>query len=431
MLARLFAYQVGFIAALVCLLEQSPISFAFVSLLLLSLALVDIWRFKQYQSQTVRSLMQGLRSLNDGDFSISLVASNKFVSQPAIDEFNVVVDKLRTERSHLYQREMLLDKLVNSANVVTLLLNQRDTLVFCNTAARHFYNKQHELIGENRDALCQGDYQVLAPYLAKARQQDQDALIYLPDPQNILQAWHLTSSKLSLQGAQHVLLLIKPISDQLNKQELITWKKVVRVINHELNNSIAPISSLCHSGKLLANSSDDEKLARVFNGIGKRVDHLAQFVKDYSELAKVKAPLKSDIKLDEFFQNLAELYQFSLQKQCAVDSLNADKEQLEQVLINLIKNAWQANNVTCVGLVLKKYQNELVIQVLDNGDGMQSHIMQNAFTPYFSTKQEGSGIGLAICREIIEGHGGRIQLANKQSTQFCGLCVTLTLPITG
>ena len=220
MLARLFAYQVGFIAALVCLLEQSPISFAFVSLLLLSLALVDIWRFKQYQSQTVRSLMQGLRSLNDGDFSISLVASNKFVSQPAIDEFNVVVDKLRTERSHLYQREMLLDKLVNSANVVTLLLNQRDTLVFCNTAARHFYNKQHELIGENRDALCQGDYQVLAPYLAKARQQDQDALIYLPDPQNILQAWHLTSSKLSLQGAQHVLLLIKPISDQLNKQEL-------------------------------------------------------------------------------------------------------------------------------------------------------------------------------------------------------------------
>lgn len=429
MLMRLLAYQLAFLAAVLSLLPHSPVSFAAVTGLVFILAVREIVRFKRHQTQTVRSLMQGLRSLNDGDFSISLVSNNKFISSSAITEFNNVVDKLRVERSHLYQREMLLDKLVNTANVVTLLLNQRDTLVFCNTAAKHFYNQHNTLMGENVSALCQGDYHVLAPYLAKARQHDQDALIYLPDRQNVLQAWHLTSSKLSLQGAQHILLLIKPISDQLNRQELITWKKVVRVINHELNNSLAPISSLCHSGKLLASNSDDEKLARVFNGIGKRVEHLAQFVKDYSELAKVKVPIKSRIKLAEFFQTLAQLYEFTLYNHVTIQDLEADKEQLEQVLINLIKNAWQADNVSAVAVVLKHHQGELIIQVLDNGDGMQSQIMQNAFTPYYSTKQEGSGIGLAICREIIEGHGGRIQLANRQHPQYTGLGVTLTLPI--
>lgn len=373
----------------------------------------------------MRTIRNGLESLKDGDFSISLQATKDNCFNHDIDLFNTVIDRLRNERQYLFQRELLLDKVVNASNVVTLLINTRQDVVFSNLAAKHFFGERDDLIGADIMELTKHSLSPLRPYLKNAQQGIQDTVLYLEDQDGLSQAWHLTSSIVKLHHIQHALILIKPISEQLNRQELQTWKKVVRVINHELNNSLAPISSLCHSGQLISNQLHNEQLERVFSGISRRVNHLTEFVKDYSELAKIKEPNKQKLEAEAFFTDLQQFYNFNLEIKHDVQHIFADQKQLTQVLINLLKNAWQAEAVSQVIVKLTQLNQQLYIEVCDNGIGMDKSTMQNAFTPYFSTKQQGSGIGLAICRDIIEAHNGRIQLTNQAQR---GLKVSISLP---
>ncbi len=424
---KLVVYQLLFALNCIFLMPYSFVLFSIVSALLAVLVGLHFYRIKKQNQQLATTIFQGLQSLHDGDFSISLATSNQDFDKE-IAFFNTVIDKLRKERQHLYQRELLLDKVVNAANVVTLLFNHRDELIFTNLAADSFFHRRDNLIGTTIESLCVDHYHVLSAPLSDARDKAQDAIIYLPDQQHINQAWHLSSSNVALHGVKHTLVLLKPIGEQLNKQELLTWKKVIRVINHELNNSIAPISSLCHSGQFVAKELDNPQLERVFNGISKRINHLGQFIQDYSQLAKIKQPNICKIENKELLTTLQELFDFKIDNQLNTTPIYADKEQLEQVLINLIKNAHQAEEVTRVTLTLRSQHDQICIQVHDNGLGMPSDIMEQAFTPYFSTKQQGSGIGLAICRDIIEAHGGRIHLSNHQQSEKSGFTVSVFLP---
>ena len=220
------------------------------------------------------SLENGLRSIADGDFSISLPDSKYHADNVVIKLFNQTTDKLRKEKQSLYQRELLLDKVVNASDTITVLVNQRDTVVFANIAAQHFFN-QTELIGSSWRQLLTAnqifDHQKLALY-----QQKSHAIVQLSGAEHsqAQQSWHLSKHDLKLHGARHQLVLLKPITKELQEQELQTWKKVVRVINHELNNSIAPISSMCHSGQILADKLKQPQLDRVFNTISGRIEKI-------------------------------------------------------------------------------------------------------------------------------------------------------------
>ena len=157
-----------------------------------------------------------------------------------------------------------------------------------------------------------------------------------------------------MHGARHELLLLKPMTKELNDQELKTWKKVVRVINHELNNSIAPISSMCHSGQILAENLQQPQLDRVFSTIGNRVQKLSEFIQNYSRLARLSSPNKQQMELIETIEQLRTLYKVKIISELDSIVLSADASQIEQLLINLLKNAHEASPDIGSELTVKK-----------------------------------------------------------------------------
>jgi len=423
-----------FILGFILLLPESPWLFSCFTTLLLILVFKRYRYYHQQNNKILTTLLHGLRNLQDGDFSISLPensAGNSTNQQLILQLFNQVIDKLRQEKQSLYQRELLLDKVVNASDVVTVLVNHRDSIMFANRAAEQFF-MQKNLLGMSWSTLLAKN----TPELLQHNDKNNAIIqLMLPEPTQgdstidavkTEQSWHLSRHHLRLHGSKHQLTLLKPITREMHRQELQTWKKVIRVINHELNNSIAPISSMCHSGNILAERLDEPQLIRVFATISKRINKLAEFIQSYSQLARLSQPKKHSFDLVKTLNQLQELYQFSLSSQHTSLLFSGDESQIEQLLINLLKNAQQACPEIHSTVNLVSQQGKLIITVRDFGAGMPVDILPKAFLPYYSTKADGSGIGLSICREISDGHQGQITLNNHPQG---GLQVSVSLPL--
>lgn len=450
LIAQLMFINITFLVSFFMLMPSSPWLFGISSSLLTILALLRYRYYHQQNNQIMQTLLHGLRNLQDGDFSISLAdnTANKSQSQAeVVTLFNQVIDKLRQEKQSLYQRELLLDKVVNASDVVTVLINHRDTIIFANRAAEHFFMQKsllglswEKLLTENMPELSQHhdkDNAIIQLNLGDSYSSNDAGIGDAGAGQNSAtkteQSWHLSRHHLKLHGSRHQLTLLKPITQAMHQQELQTWKKVIRVINHELNNSIAPISSMCHSGNILAERLAEPQLIRVFATISKRINKLAEFIKSYSQLARLSKPQKQNFYLINTLGQLQELYQFKLNCQYTNLMFCGDESQIEQLLINLLKNAQQATEHAnseqeaeqTIEVSVESQQDQLRIIVRDFGPGMPVEVLTKAFLPYYSTKTDGSGIGLSICREISDGHQGQITLNNHPQG---GLQVELRLP---
>lgn len=432
-IVKLLLTNLLFIGGFIILLPDWPWLFALTSALALLLLIIQLVRYRQQQEKILVTLGQGLRNLQDGDFSISLAESSKHAfprDSDVIALFNQVTDTLREEKKNLYQRELLLDKVVNASNVVTVLINQRGSIIFANRSALQFFN-MGPLLGQLWQTL-------LAQHVPELMQHNDknNAIIQLKDTEqtipeqekssNIEQSWHLSRHQLKLHGTRHQLVLLKPIARELQQQELQTWKKVIRVINHELNNTIAPISSMCHSGRVLAQRLDDPQLDRVFNTIAGRIKKLSEFIQNYSQLARLSTPQKQSFNIVDSIKQLKTLYPFELRTSHPAITLMGDASQIEQMLINLLKNAKEVSPEIPSQISIDVRGSQLDIHIRDFGPGMAQDVLQKAFLPYYSTKTEGSGIGLSVCREVMDAHQGQIILNNHLQG---GLQVSLHLPL--
>jgi signal transduction histidine kinase len=193
-----------------------------------------------------------------------------------------------------------------------------------------------------------------------------------------------------------------------------------------LNNSLAPIQSLTHSGRVLAQKGDIARLTPVFDTIEERTRHLHGFIRGYAEFAKLPQPRSERIAWKPFLEAISRQF-----PDLAVSPAPAapgwfDRAQVEQVLINLVKNAHEAGSpMESIRLDVEQRAEEIRIEVADRGSGMSDTVLANALLPFYSTKRSGTGLGLALAREIVEAHGGRIVLANREEG---GLKVALILP---
>jgi len=205
-----------------------------------------------------------------------------------------------------------------------------------------------------------------------------------------------------------------------------TWKKVIRVISHELNNSLAPIASLAHSGAELLRRGQYDRLPTALATIEDRARHLEGFIRDYARFAKLPAPRLEPIEWSRFVEQLRSQVDFAFDGVQGDAIARVDVAQLEQCLINLLKNAHESGSAPEeVRLQLRRVQDAWRIDILDRGTGMNDSVLSNALLPFYSTKRNGTGLGLALAREIAEAHGGRIALLNREGG---GLCVSMVLP---
>jgi len=238
--------------------------------------------------------------------------------------------------------------------------------------------------------------------------------------------YHLSQRRFLLNARPHRLVLLKQLTRELAAQEVAVWKKVIRVIAHELNNSLAPINSLAHSGQLLARDPDPAQLARVFETIGERAAHLATFIDGYARFAKLPRPRPAVVSWAQFLARLEGTMRFRIAGPIPDAPATFDASQLEQVMINLLKNAAESGSPPeeiTVGVHASAPGFRL--EVGDRGGGLSDGALRDALLPFFSTKPAGTGLGLTLCREIVEAHGGRLSLANRPGG---GALVTVWLP---
>jgi two-component system nitrogen regulation sensor histidine kinase NtrY len=378
-------------------------------------------RVLQPIQQMLRALSGTVASYREGDFSLSLVVDRHDELGELMAAHNDLSTALRTQRAHLVQRELLLDTVMQNSPVALLLVDAQERVAYANLAARHLLSE-----GRSLNGLRLSDALLRAPNALRAAVAEHGDSLFSADIDGIEETFHLSQRAFVLQGRTYRLYLLKHLTRELSRQEVSTWKKLIRVLSHELNNSLGPLSSLAHSGAEIARREDSVALPAVFAAIAERAEHLHHFVGSYATFAKLPAPRPERIEWRTFIADLARQVEFKRGATVPGFSGWFDRVQVEQALINLLKNAHEAGgNSDEVELVVACGGGEQRIEVRDRGSGMSHAVLAQALLPFYSTKRSGTGLGLALSREIAEAHGGRIRLANREGG---GLSVSMELP---
>ena len=389
--------------------------------LVLPLALWLLRRFMGPINRLIAALADGVSGFRDGDFSLSIAATRKDELGRLVALYNEVGELLRAERQNLYQRELLLDTVIQTSPLALVLTSAAGHVLYSNTAARQLFHGGRMMEGLQLDLLLEECPRSLRDAALAAR----DGL-YTVEAAGEQEIYHVSRQRFLLNAREHQLLLFKQLTRELTRQELQTWKKVIRVISHELNNSLAPISSLAHSGRILAAQGDTRKLDEVFGTIEERASRLKTFLEGYARFAKLPQPRRERVEWAAFLQQLAQTAPFRLVGEPPVRPAHFDPAQMQQVLINLLKNARESGSAPDeIALEVTQQPQQVQLRVLDRGSGMSEAVLAGALLPFYSTKPEGSGLGLALCREIVEAHAGRLSLANREGG---GLEVRVWLP---
>lgn len=377
------------------------------------------------QIQPILSLFRALEgtvtSYKDGDFSFSLHWRENDELADLIAAHNALGNVLREQRLGLVQRELLLDTMVQNTPVAMLLVADGGAIVYANVAARQLLGEGRKLEGHQLKEIVAS----ASPALGEALARGGDGLFTAGEGEDE-DVYHLARSTFSLNGRKHELLLLRQLTLELRRQEVQTWKKVIRVISHELNNSLAPLTSLAHSGAELVRRGQTERLPQILATIEERTRHLESFILGYARFAKLPSPRIEPVGWEGFVAQLASQAGFRLVGTLPAEPAWFDISQMEQALLNLLKNAHESGSPPeQVELSVRAAPGALRVEVADRGTGMNDAVLTNALVPFYSTKRSGTGLGLALAREIAEAHGGRITLGNRDGG---GLAVTLILP---
>jgi len=412
-LTRFFPDNPGLVLA-VCLLCVLPIS------------IITIRSQLESMLSLFRALTGTVASYRDGDFSFSLHWPQNDELSDLVAAHNALGDVLRQQRLDLVQRELLLDTMVQNTPVAMLLVSESGPVVYANIAARQLLNEGRKLEGHRLDDVLAH----ASPALMEAVARGGDGLFTTKDGGGGIEeeeVYHLARRSFNLNGRRHELLLLRQLTMELRRQEVQTWKKVIRVISHELNNSLAPLTSLAHSGAELVRRGQTERLPQILETIEERTRHLESFILGYARFAKLPTPRLEPQHWPDFLARLSQQVEFTLAGEAPAEPCAFDAAQLEQALLNLLKNAHESGSPAAqVGLEVRRLHEAVRIDVLDRGPGMSDTVLTNALVPFYSTKRSGTGLGLALAREIAEAHGGRITLANRDGG---GLAVTVILPL--
>ena len=441
---RRVLHLIGFVLALLLLIAAVNLLYNhgyYLSGILLALGVAILltlgYQYLLWQpfAQQLKALSSLVAAWRDQDFSTSITKPENVSLNELTQTLNSLGDTLRSERVNLVQRELMLDTLIQNTPTALVLVAMNQRVVVCNLAARELFNAGKRFEGESWTEVVAR----LPEALREALNTEHEGLVTLEqqgaDAVGSEEVFHLSQRQFTLQARPHRLILLRRMTTELARQEVATWKKVIRVISHELNNSLAPISSMAHSGAVLLARGQLEPLAKVFATISERSTHLAQFIASYARVAKLPLPQRSSVHWPSLLERVIATGNAGFIASCPDAYGDIDVVQIEQLLINLLKNAVEAGSDRGQ-ISLSVYASSIAAQsgfnleVADRGSGMSDLVMTSALLPFYSTKRtpndgSGSGLGLALAREIAEAHGGRISLSNREGG---GLLVRVFLP---
>jgi two-component system nitrogen regulation sensor histidine kinase NtrY len=380
------------------------------ALLVLSVfLLMSIMRFKHRVMSSFDRALLHIEAVKVEDYN--QYAKSEFKQGVTADfhnELTMLSEKMQTHKSQYDQHALLLYQLIDQLDTPMLVFNQKQKLTYANAAFSSFFGQPWQM------------YRLASPKLL--------GLIYthkgwsLPSKE---QQWHVSQSEFIDSGERHQLLVFTNIDSAIRASQLNAWQQIIRVMGHEIRNSLTPVSSLAESlGSKLHSSREKQALAVI----AERCHHLQDFVNRYSSLSQTLNLDLQQLNVAMFVERLQGLFSqnnliFAIKSQW----LWADPTFIEQVFINLLKNSFEADatqvKIEITDKTVKAQQS--LIKVIDDGHGFAN--TENLFVPLFTTKQQGQGIGLTFCRNIIEQHGGSIEIKNNLAPQK-GMTVSITLP---
>ena len=256
----------------------------------------------------INALVNRVDSYKDNDFStaLNIERSDEFIE--LFKSHNQLGELLREQRQTIFQRELMLDTVIQNSPQVMLLTDDNDRVLYANFAARKFFSDGRRLEHLKLEQVLANCSSTINDIIYNK----QSGLFTLEQEQNEHETWHHSYTKFELNSRYHNLYLIKHLTREINREEVKVWKKLIRVISHELNNSLAPISSLAHSGEKLLEMDKPERLKQILHTIAERSDYLKNFIDEYATFARLPTPKLKLVDWDDFLNSVQLLKEFSL-----------------------------------------------------------------------------------------------------------------------
>ena len=383
--------------------------------------LVDIY------SRSIRRMTRMIESVRYGDFSLSFSANGRNeMDRKLVEDLNEVIVRFRSELSEKEEKYQYFETLLDSVDTSVLVADKQGKVVWMNQAGMqdlcgHAIHQLDELKMLNPDfpilidALQPGEVKVIRIY-----------------KEDLMQDMAVTVTEYATRTADLRLINLKNIRSILEENEMEAWQKLVRVLTHEIMNSITPIISLSDTmcERAIQQGMDEESMMlQGMKTIHRRSKGLLNFVENYRKLSRLASPVLAPVKVGELLGDIQKLfpsskvrYIYKVEDECR--KLMIDRSQMEQVLINLLKNASEAceESPNPEVVVETTYQEEKYIfqlSVTDNGCGILPDVLDRIFIPFFTTKSTGSGIGLSLCKQIVTMHGGSIRVTSEIGKGSC------------
>ena len=393
----------------------------------------QIYALIQYVEKTNREIARFFSSIKYSDFSQSFKSTIKGTAFEELSgAFSEVMEEFRKTRTEKEEHFRYLQTVVQHVGVGLLAYTDNGSVELINTAAKKLL-KVHGLI--NISELGDSSMQ-LVDALTKIKAGDR--ILIKVTNNNELSQLSIYAAEFKLRSNHYTLVSISNIQHELEEKEMEAWQNLIRVLTHEIMNSVTPIVSLSSTANSLLENIDSKLKAKsdlntdeledvtgALNTIVKRSKGLLHFVDDYRNLTRIPAPNFQVVKISSLFERIKKLFSDQLNEKniicrCTVEPDNleviADPDLIEQVLINLILNSIKALTAAEYPEIklVSKFDNRgsIIMQVIDNGDGIPEDLHEKIFIPFFTTRKEGSGIGLSLSRQIMRAHKGGITVSS-------------------
>lgn len=373
--------------------------------------------------QPLKMLMQGVEAIKDKDFNVKFLSTGKHEVDALIDVYNQMMDELRTERTRQEQQHFFLEKLIHTSPTGIIILDFDDRVQQANPKALQVLGIDEKvLIGELIGEL---DHPLLAQI--KALKSGETVVIKLDG----INSFKLQKSHFIDRGFSRHFIMLEDLTAEILAAEKKVYGKVIRMMAHEVNNTIGPVNSIMQSAMKtdqLWAGHDFDPIKDALQIAMDRNQNLNLFMRNFADLVKLPQANKQPVILQKLITSVTKLMTIRAEEKGVALSLDlpeepikimADEQQLEQAFINIVKNAIEAiDDKGSVTFAINPKEKKLVIT--DTGKGISPEQQANLFTPFFSTKKDGQGIGLTLVREIMLNHGFEFSLKTvaERQTEF-------------
>ncbi|HXB42811.1 MAG TPA: ATP-binding protein [Puia sp.] len=366
------------------------------------ISIILAWQLYNELIQPLNLLMQGTDAIKDRDFNVKYLSTGKYEIDQLIQVYNQMMDELRMERTKQEQQHLFLEKLIHTSPTGILILDFDENIQQVNPKALQMLGvAETEVLKKSIDELSHPIIQQI-----KRLQSGQAKTFTISGADR----YKLQKSHFIDRGFPRHFVMIEELTAEILQAEKKTYGKVIRMMAHEVNNTIGPVNSILQF--TLQSEGHSQALTHAIQIAMERNNNLNAFMRNFADLVRILVPVKKPLHLMQLLQNVTDLMQmragekkinFKYEHPSEDFIINADMHQMEQALLNIIKNAMEAIDETgTITIIASPETKQLIIR--DTGTGISPEFEEYLFSPFYSTKKDGQGVGLTVIREILFNH---------------------------